>query len=453
MTLTTKTFLSVFLLLGFTLYGCTNAGNPTTNLDVTTSLTPTVTVIPTSVVTGTPTSVVTPSPTLNPTTSPSITPVPTTKLTPTFIPWSGITFEKTYGGTKSDYAESVEQTSDDGFILAGSTNSFGSGGADAWLVKTNSSGSLLWKKTYGGNEDDLANSVQQTSDGGYIFVGYSQSFGAGGADFWLVKSDNLGNTVWDKTYGGYGFDYGNSVQETSDGGYVIAGTTSSFGAGDADYWLVKADSSGNQEWNKTYGGKGNDYANSVQQTSDGGYILAGRRNSGIVWLVKTDPFGTQEWNKTYDGIGDATSIQQTTDGGYIFTGMTTSFGAGSYDAWLVKTDSKGGSEWNKTFGGTSYDFTSSVQQTSDDGYILTGQTSGTMGASGEEAWLIKTDSTGNKVWVKNFDEKSIGTSMGRSAHQTSDGGYIIAGQTTNSGAGGQDFWIVKTDSSGNVKQA
>jgi hypothetical protein len=205
-----------------------------------------------------------------------------------------------------------------------------------------------WAKTYGGASDDRANSIQPTSDGGYIVAGWTISFGAGGADVWVLKLDGSGNVTWQKTYGGAGTDWATSIQQTSDGGYIVAGVTGSFGAGSGDVWVLKLDGSGNVTWQKTYGGGSTDYAYSIQQTSDGGYIVAGLTDSfgagsADVWVLKLDGSGNVTWQKTYGGGSTdyAYSIQQTSDGGYIVAGLTDSFGAGSYDFWVLKLDGSG----------------------------------------------------------------------------------------------------------------
>jgi len=203
-------------------------------------------------------------------------------------------------------------------------------------------------KTYGGTSWDEVSSVQQTSDGGYILAGYTSSFGAGGYDAFLIKTDENGNIVWIKTYGGTGGDFSYSVQQASDGGYIVAGGTNSFGAGGLDVFLIKTDADGNIIWAKTYRGTGDEWARSFHQTSDGGYILAGATNSfGVggydILLIKTDANGNIIWAKTYRGTDDekAYSVKQTSDGGYIVAGKTRSFGAGSWDVFLVKTDANG----------------------------------------------------------------------------------------------------------------
>ena len=262
-----------------------------------------------------------------------------------------------------------------------------------------------WGKTFGGTDYDRSYSVQQTSDGGYIIAGTTESYGAGNGDFWLVKTDSNGNKQWDKTFGGTNIDGASSVQQTSDGGYILAGYTGSYGAGNFDFWLVKTDSEGNKEWDRTFGGTSRDEAYSVQQTSDGGYIITGSTEIGgyDFWLVKTDSNGNKQWNATFGGISwdVAHSVQQTSDGGYIFAGYTGSYGAGFTDAWLVKTDSEGHKVWDKTFGGANTDSADSVQQTSDGGYILAGNTY-SYGAGRSDFWLVKTDSDGNKQWDKTF---------------------------------------------------
>ncbi len=258
-----------------------------------------------------------------------------------------VKFAKAYGGANWDYAYSVQQTSDGGYIVVGSTASFGAGEENIFLIKTDANGNIIWAKTYGGTEYDRAYSVQQTSDGGYIVAGYTFSFGAG-SDVFLIKTDANGNVIWAKTYGGTNWDEAFSVQQTSDGGYIVAGYTGSFGAGGGDIFLMKTDANGNLQWAKTFGGTGWDEAFSVQQTSDGGYIVAGRTSSfgaGFynAFLVKTDANGNIQWAKTYGGTGFdyAYSVQQTSDGGYIVAGRTSSFGAGSVDIFLIKTDANG----------------------------------------------------------------------------------------------------------------
>ncbi len=237
----------------------------------------------------------------------------------------------------------MQQTTDGGYIITGTTRSYGAGKEGFYLIKTDALGNQEWYNTFGGSGGDHAYSVQQTTDGGYIMVGETTSYGAGFYDVYLVKTDASGNQTWDNAFGGSSGDHAYSVQQTMDGGYIMAGYTESFGAGSDDAYLIKADASGNLEWEKTFGGSGWDNAYSVRQTMDGGYIVAGATDSfgaggRDVYLVQTDALGNQEWDKTIGGSNDdfAYSVQQTTDGGYIMVGLTDTDGASSYDVYLVK---------------------------------------------------------------------------------------------------------------------
>ncbi len=311
-----------------------------------------------------------------------------------------VQWAKTYEVMDFEYASSVQQTSDGGYIVAGLTTHF-RGNLDILLIKTDANGNIIWAKTYEGTNYEYVYSVQQTSDGGYIVAGLTGSFGAGESDIFLIKTDAKGNIQWAKTYGGTNDDEVSSVQQTSDGGYIVAGQTNSFGVGGYDIFLIKTDAKGNVRWAKTYGGKGSEWASSVRQTADGGYIVAGYTTSfgageGDIFLIKTDANGNIIWAKTYGGINNdgASSVQQTSDGGYIVAGWTNSFGAGEREIFLIKTDAKGNIQWAKTYGGASDDGAFLVQQTSDGGYILASTTI-SFGAGEGDIFLIKTNARGN----------------------------------------------------------
>jgi hypothetical protein len=302
---------------------------------------------------------------------------------------------RTYGGMSYDWGYSVQQTSDGGYIVAGHTSSFGNGW-QAYLIKTNASGDTLWTKTFGDTAYDLGYSVAQTSDTGYIVAGWSNSFG-NGFQVYLIKTNASGDTLWTRTYGGAGRDEGHSVQQTSDGGYIVAGHTDSFG-NNRQVYLIKTNALGDTLWTKTYGDTAFDLGQSVQQTTDMGYIVAGSTNSfgnGYqVYLIKTNALGDTLWTKTYGGVNDdhGSSVQQTSDGGYIVAGKSGSFGNG-WQVYLIKTNALGDTLWTRTYGGVDDEDGLSVRPTQDGGYIVAGGTS-SFGISGD-VYLIKTDANGS----------------------------------------------------------
>lgn len=322
----------------------------------------------------------------------------------------------------------VEQTSDGGYVVTGYYHRHWKAGGEhhlvegACLIKTAANGTFEWLKVFNASYDDTGRSVRQTSDGGYIITGYCTG---DEHDIWLIKTDTTGNMEWNTTFGGDKNDFGYSVEQTTDGGYIVAGSTSSYGAGD-NIWLIKTDSSGIKEWDRVFGRGGFQNGRSVQQTTDGGYIIGGD------WLVKTDSEGSEEWIKEIEGE----DARQTTDGGYIIAGS-------GYDIQLTKTDSEGNEEWSRKLAGSGRG--TSVRQTSDGGYIITGY-------GGGDGWvpcsmvLIKTDSKGNKEWDRMFG--GGGEDRGFSVRQTNDGGYILTGVTNSYGGGGEDALLIKTGSDG-----
>jgi len=295
-------------------------------------------------------------------------------------------WNKTFDG---DYGFSVQQTNDEGYIIGG-------GWSNVRLIKTDSYGNEQWNKTFGGGGFDRGYSVQQTVDGGYIIIGMTESYGAGGSDGWLIKTDGYGDEQWSKTFGTTYHEQTYSGQQTTDGGYIIVGLILSNVTDSHDVWLIKTDGNGNKEWDKTFGGANWEEGLSVQQTTDGGYIITGYRESygpiynSNVWLVKTNETGSEQWNNTFGGteFEKGYSVEQTTDGGYIITGYTNSYGAGEDDVWLIKTDGNGNKEWDKTFGGYSWDWGFSGKQTTDGGFIITGMTS-SYSTGDHDVWLIK----------------------------------------------------------------
>ena len=376
-------------------------------------------------------------------------------LLPSPLP-AQITFQRTYGGEAEDWGRSVQRTADGGYIIGGETYSFGAGLSDFYLVRTTAQGETLWTRSLGGTGFDYGRSVCQAADGGYVIVGTTESYGVGG-DAYVVKTDALGNTVWARTFGGSDADFGESVWPTADSGSLVAVESYSFGAGSADVYLVKANANGDTLWTRTIGGTNFDCARSVQQTPDGGYVAAGFTSSfgagsDDVYLIKTDAHGDTLWTRTFGGAdGDrGFSVAPTTDGGYVVAGYTHSYGAGYSDVYLLKTDASGNLSWTKTFGGEGYDEGNSVQQTTDGGYIIAGHTT-SFGAVNGDVYLIKTDDAGDTMWTRTFGGE--GGEVGYSVQQTADGGYVIAGITGSFGAVVDDVYLIKTDSLGTLAVA
>jgi hypothetical protein len=376
------------------------------------------------------------------------------KRTPTGSP--PIQWQTSFGGSDWENGESVQQTTDGGYILVGHTFSNYTFDYDIVLTKTYPDGSIHWQKFFGGDDWDLAYSVKQTSDGGYIVAGYTYSYGNGESDVYLLKVSSNGSKMWDKYFGGDFWDEGYSVQQTSDGGFVVVGLTNSFGAGEYDVYLIKTRSNGGLEFEQTFGGTGDDHAWSVQQTSDNGYIIAGYTESlGVgmrdIYVLKLDPGTELQWQKTYDGTNDDVgySIQQTADGGYIIAGFISywcpNYASYQKDIALIKTDQFGNEQWSKTYPGSD-DFCSgddigySVKQTSDGGYIIAGETR-SYGQGFADIYMIKTDPNGQIEWQKAMGD--IEWDYGTSVQQTSDDGFIVAGTTYSPVSMGYDMYLAK----------
>ncbi len=345
---------------------------------------------------------------------------------------------KTFGGSGADEGWSVQQTVDGGFIVAGFTESFGAGNADVWLIKLDIDGNEEWNQTFGGENEDEGFSVAQTMDGGYIVAGDTWSFGAGGSDVWLIKTDASGNEVWNRTFGGSGNDGAWEVQQTADSGYVIVGGS----------FLYKTDADGNEQWTQLiFNSMSSVHQTSDGGYIVGGqkFNQQGKRD---VRLLKTDGNGNELWSRTFGGANendDARSVRETTDGGYIIAGSTRSFGAGATDFWLIKTDENGNEVWNRTFGGQSFDDGHSVQQTQDGGYIIAGNTL-SFGAGDLDVWLVKVDAAGDEEWNRAVGES--GQEQGYYVSQTADGGYIVTGRRGGFGENRDVFLVrISADSS------
>lgn len=359
-----------------------------------------------------------------------------------------ILWTKTYGGAADDMGYSVQQTTDGGFVITGWTRSYGSGDFNVYLIKTDADGNTQWEKTYGGPDEDIGWSVMQTADEGYIVAGYTCSFGHGDADMYVIKTDSIGDTLWTNIYGGDKTESGFTLEGASDGGFVIAGRTLSFGAGHDDIYLIKIDSLGNLIWEKTYGGSAWDVAYSIRKLPDGGYIIAGYTTSyGVggqdVYVVRTDSNGDSLWSRTYGGgVHDlASHVESAVDSGYIMIGYTESFGATYGDYYLVRTDKDGDTLWTRHYGGDYTEWGYSVQQVDDSSYVLVGWTDSYV-SSGSGIYFMKVNAFGDILWTQIYGGDSNDAAFDMKI--TSDSGYIIVGSTRSFGAGGDDVYLIRT---------
>ena len=396
-----------------------------------------------------------------------------------------IEWQKTFGASGCDGAYAIQQTLDQGFIVTGVYGQSNTNG-DIWVIKLLSNGELEWEEKIGGSDFDLALSIQQTSDQGYIVTGYTDSTNGdigshnGGRDIWIVKLSPSGEIEWEKTYGGSVSEEAFSVKQTSDNGYIVVGFTRSDDGdvtenkGSGDAWIIKLSVDGNLEWERTYGGTRSDYARSVQQTSDGGFIVAGSTFSddgdvGInyggfdFWILKLSQDGDLDWEKSYGGSGneEALSIQLTLDGGYIVAGLSDSNDGdvgnnmGKLDYWIIKLLQNGDLEWEKNYGGSERDIPRFIQQTPDEGFIIAGYTSSDDGdvanhIGKSDYWIVKISQDGILELEKTFGGSESDDAL--SIHQTIDGGLIVAGKTLSDDgdvenfSGGKDIWILKLSS-------
>ena len=408
-----------------------------------------------------------------------------------------IEWQKSLGGSGYDEPQDVRQTLDGGYIIAGYSHSNDGDVTghheenDYWIVKLDSSGNIEWQKSLGGKKDDFASAIEQTEDGGYIVAGHSKSHNGdvsgnhGGADYWIVKLDSSGVIEWQNCFGGSKDEFCQSVQQTADGGYIVGGYTESNNGdvlgnhGGADYWIIKLDASGAIEWQKCFGGSDSDYGYSIQQTIEGGFIAGGvsYSNDGDVsgnhgerdyWIVKLDNIANIQWQKCFGGIdGDNLgSIQQASDGGFIVAGESgsndgdVSGNHGNLDSWILKIDTSGSIEWQKCLGGTNNELANSIQEATDGGVIVAGISASNDGdVSGihidsggnifNDYWIFKLDSLGNLQW-----QKCLGGSNADYAYSiqlTADSGYIVAGSSycndgdVSGNHGSRDYWVVKLD--------
>ncbi len=379
-----------------------------------------------------------------------------------------LNYTRTFGGTSSDTGGSIRSTADGGYVLTGMTTSYGEGKGDLWLMKVNSQGMAAWNKTFGGTSFDIGRSVIQARDGGYLVGGATKSYGAGNLDAWLIKVDSSGSMLWNRTFGEKGPEECTALLESEDGSVLLAGYTGSHSQEDNDVILIKTSSNGTELWNRTFS-HGNDHCWSVSSTDDGGYILAGSTDSydsnangpdadgnetdplggsiesnQDVWVIKTDSKGNLMWDRVLSRpeTDDGRSITQASDGGYILTGYANARlfdDSPRSEVLLAKLYSNGTLAWIKTFGGAGRDEGYSVLETSDRGYVIAGYT--TSSDPSGDALLAKTDSSGTVKWIESLGGQ--GTQSSDSVQSAANEGYMIAGYGYRTGGYDMDIWLAR----------
>jgi len=357
-----------------------------------------------------------------------------------------VIWSNNYGGTYNEQGYSGYKLTDGGYVILGATYSFGHGDHDIYLLRLDSLGHILWTESYGGSAADYGYDIQQTSDNGFIIVGLTQSYGSGEGDVYLIKVDATGTVLWTRTYGGVARDEGWSVRQTADGGYILAGTTNSFGAGYGDVYLIKTNSSGTAQWSRTYGGAGGESGSAVRPTPDGGYVTVGSTGSfgdgySCVYVVKTDGAGDSVWATTYGGFRAdfGYSVEIAPDGGFVFVGASSSFGHGYTDVYLVKTDPDGFVEWEQFYGGSMDDRGYAVQPAGDGGYILAGTTE-SFGSGKIDCYAIRTNPLGEPIWTNTYGGAE--SDFCRSVVIEEDA-FCLIGYSFTYTSGGSDVYILK----------
>lgn len=363
-----------------------------------------------------------------------------------------ITFRHTFGGNANDNGRSVKQTIDGGYIIAGSTSSFGYGNSDVYVIKLDSLGMKQWSNVYGSANVEWAYSIVQTYDSNYAIAGITNGIGNGGYDVYLIKIDSTGNILWEKTFGGSDWDFVYSIQQTADSGFILAGETYSFGNGNNDVYLIKTDKNGNQQWQKTFGGNKNDYAKSVKQTFDGGYILAGATTSfgaGMddVFIVKTNSIGDTLWTKTFgDTLDDwANDVVQTLDSGFAITGLIGNGQCGAEDFTVYALDTIGNLKWNFIGCGINSEEGISLIEKYNKNIVAIGYTN-SFGAAYDDMVLYHLNPNGYYIFSDTYG--GFGYEKAYSIIETTDSGMAFVGSMDSYGSGYSDIVIIKTDTLG-----
>ena len=358
---------------------------------------------------------------------------------------------RTFGGAYADGGRALCETAEGGFIITGYTYSSGAGESDVLVLRTDDLGELIWSKTIGGCGWETGNSVCLLPDGGYVIAGETTSGQAGSRDMYLIRLDSSGNILWEKTFGGSGVDTAESVCTTQNGDILVCGYTESFGNGESDIYVVKTDSDGEVLWEKTFGGAGPETGDCIVPDVNNNFLIAGSTGSYTsnrdAFLVQIDSEGELIWSDYYgdeggeEGYDRATSVCLLSDGGYALAGESN--GDDFCGAFLVKADSLGNEIFVNCYGDGFYDYGRDVIESEDGGIIICGSTKSYPNCE-NDIYLFKTTPDGQLVWEKTFGTEGK-SEWGEAICRTSDGNYVILGQTESYGSGGFDVWLIKTD--------
>jgi hypothetical protein len=362
-------------------------------------------------------------------------------------------FSHLFGGPATEVGNAVRQLPDGGYIVVGYTSSYGAGAEDVYLVRTDPAGEGLWTRAIGGAGADFGWDVRATGDSGYIVVGFTNSFGTGGDDVYLIRTDADGDALWTRTYGGPEDERAWAFHETSDGGYVIAAQTRSYGAGDWDLYLIRIEAGGDTVWTRTLGGPGIDRAFATQPTRDGGSVFAGITSNDAAGpldatLIRVDSAGEVVWAHSYGGEGSdiGHGVAPAPDGGFLLVGYSDSFGAGNSDIYLVRTDSAGAALWTRTVGDAGDDRAMMAAPMTGGGFAIAGYASG--GAQYWSARLTAVSDEGATLWNESFG--SSGTDRGVMLQETADGAFIFTGGIWREDDEAPDLFLVKVPRGGTV---
>ena len=368
-------------------------------------------------------------------------------LSPLVASTQTLIWDTNCGSRYNDFGNAGLPTADGNYLLLGSTFSSTKGDFDIYLVTLNSAGDTIRTTTFGGDSTEYGYDISSTHESGYIIVGSTTSFGAGKRDVYIIKVDSLGTVIWSRTIGGPEDDEGAAVRATRDGGFIICGTTNSYGAGYGDLYLIKTNAAGDTVWTRAFGGAGGESGSAVRETVDGGFIAVGSTGSfgegySSIYVVRCAANGDSLWAKTYGGskadFGSALEI--TSDGGYVVAGGTASFGAGYADAYLIRLDSLGNFIWQNTYGGTKDDRAYAVCLAGVGGYLLAGTTESFSGTQAD-VFIIRTDSAGNQIWSKNYGGAK--SDYGRAVFQDQQKDYIVSGYSYSYTSSGSDIYVLK----------